>query len=63
LDVGLVELSKGEYALTLVMLTKKDIFGNWIECCMCEDYHPMNKQTHLNKYVMPLLEEIFDALR
>jgi hypothetical protein len=28
LDVGLVELSKGEYVLTTMMLAKKDIFGN-----------------------------------
>lgn len=28
LDVGLVELFKGEYALATMMLTKKDIFGN-----------------------------------
>jgi hypothetical protein len=26
------------------------------------DYHLMNKQTRLDKYAMPLLEEIFDAL-
>jgi hypothetical protein len=25
----LVELSKGEYALTTIMPTKKNIFGNW----------------------------------
>jgi hypothetical protein len=34
-----VELSKGEYALAIMILTKKDIFGNWIEHHMCEDYH------------------------
>jgi hypothetical protein len=28
LDAGLVELSRGEYASTIVMPTKKDIFGN-----------------------------------
>jgi hypothetical protein len=28
LNVGLMELSKGEYALTTMMPTKKDIFGN-----------------------------------
>jgi hypothetical protein len=42
--------------------TKKDIFGNWIEHRMCEDYRLMNKWTHSNKYAMPLLKEIFDAL-
>jgi hypothetical protein len=38
------------------------IFGNWTECCMCGDYHPMNKQTCLNKYAILLLKEIFDTL-
>ncbi len=28
-SVGLVELFRGEYALTIVMLAKKCIFGNW----------------------------------
>jgi hypothetical protein len=28
LDVGLVELLKGDYVSTIVMPTKKDIFGN-----------------------------------
>jgi hypothetical protein len=29
---------------------------------MCGDYHPTIKWTCSNKYAMPLLEEIFDAL-
>ncbi len=43
LDVSLVELCKDEYASTIVMPVKKDIFGNWIEHRMCGDYHQMNK--------------------
>jgi len=62
LDVSLVELSRGEYALTTMMPAKRDIFGNWIERCMCGDYRRMNKRTRLVKYAMPLSEEIFDAL-
>jgi hypothetical protein len=38
-----MELSKGEYAFAILMPTKKDIFGNWTEWCMCGDYHPINK--------------------
>jgi hypothetical protein len=45
LDVDLVELSKGDYALAIMMLAKKDIFGNWMERCMCGDYCPVNKHT------------------
>jgi hypothetical protein len=29
LDASLVELSMGEYVLTIMMLAKNDIFGNW----------------------------------
>lgn len=44
------------------MLSKKDIFDNWIEYYMCGGYHLMNKQTRSNIHVMPLLEETFDIL-
>ncbi len=44
------------------MFTKKNIFGNWIECRMCEDYRPINKWNFFDKYTMPLLEEIFDYI-
>jgi hypothetical protein len=43
MDVGLVELSKGQYALTMIMQAKKNIFGNWIEHYMCGDYCSVNK--------------------
>jgi hypothetical protein len=62
LDASLVELSKGQNVSAPMTLAKKDIFGNWIECHMCEDYPSVNKQTHLDKYAMALLEEIFYAL-
>jgi hypothetical protein len=62
LDVGLVELSRGDYASTIMMLAKKDIFGNWIEQCMCGDYGLVNKHMCLDKYAMPLPKEIFDTL-
>ncbi len=57
-----MKLSRGEYVSTTMMLAKKDIFGNCIERHMCGDYRLVNKWTHSNKYAMPLLEEIFDAL-
>jgi hypothetical protein len=31
LDANLVELLKSDYASTIMMPTKKDIFGNWME--------------------------------
>lgn len=30
---------------------------------MCGDYYLVSKQTHFDKYTMPLLEETFDALK
>jgi hypothetical protein len=43
LDARLVKFSKGEYASTKILPTKKDSFGNWIGCQMCVDYRPINK--------------------
>jgi hypothetical protein len=60
LEVSSVELSKGEYALTMVMPTK-DIFGNWIKHFICGDYRLMNMWMCFDKYAMPLLEKIFNA--
>jgi hypothetical protein len=55
LDANLVELLKGDYASTIMMPTKKNIFGNWTKLYMCGDYRLVNKRTCLNKYAMPLL--------
>ncbi len=62
LEAGLVELSHGEYALTTVMLAKKDVHGNYTDRRMCGDYHPINRQTKSDKYAMPTPEEIFDVV-
>jgi hypothetical protein len=43
LDARLVKFSKGKYASTTILPTKKDIFGNWIRCQICGDYRPINK--------------------
>jgi hypothetical protein len=39
LDAGFVELFKGEYVSSIVMMAKKDILGNWTKRHMCGDYH------------------------
>jgi hypothetical protein len=49
----MVKLYRNEYALTMVMLANKYIFGNWIKCYMCEDYSPMNNK-HIWTNVIPL---------
>jgi hypothetical protein len=42
LEVGLVELSHGEYASAIVMPTKKDVHGNYTYKRMCGDDCPIN---------------------
>jgi hypothetical protein len=43
LEAGLMELSHGEYASTIVMPAKKDVHGNYTDRQMCGDYRPMNR--------------------
>jgi hypothetical protein len=43
LEAGLVELSHGEYASTIVMFVKKDVHGNYMDRRMCGDYHFINR--------------------
>jgi putative transposase len=62
LEVGLVELSHGEYASATVMPAKKDVHGNYIDRRMCGDYRPINRQTKSDKYAMHTPEEIFDVV-
>jgi hypothetical protein len=64
LSAGLVELASSdyEYASTMVMPSKKDIYGNWTEKRMCGDYKRINKFTKSDHYTMPTLEENFDAI-
>jgi hypothetical protein len=64
LGVGLVELASSdcEYASATVMLSKKDIYGNWTEKRMCRDYRRINKFTKSDRYAMPTPEENFEAI-
>ena len=62
LDAGMIELSDGEYACATIMLAKKDTFGNWAKPKMCKDYHPVNRKTKSNRYPMPMLKKLSNAL-
>jgi hypothetical protein len=55
-------IGQGFEHFELVISTKNDIFGNWTKHYMCGDSYMLNKHTHLSKYFMPLLEEIFNGL-
>ncbi|CAK9229285.1 unnamed protein product [Sphagnum troendelagicum] len=43
LEVGLMEMSHGEYASTIVMPAKKYVHGNYTDRWMCGDYCPINQ--------------------
>jgi putative transposase len=62
LEAGLIELSHGEYASTIIMPAKKDVHGNYTDRWMCGDYCPINRHIKSNKYAMPTPEEIFDVV-
>jgi hypothetical protein len=63
-EAGLVELAPPdcEYALAMVMPSKKNIYDNWTEKRMCGDYRRINKFTKSDRYAMPIPEENFEAI-
>ena len=63
LAARLIKLSNGEYVCVTVISSKNDIFGNWMAKQMCGDYRPVNRKTKLDRYPMPIPEELFDAIR
>lgn len=62
-EVGLIELSNGEYTRAIVLPSKKDIFGNWMEKQMCGNYCLVNKETKSDHYPMPTPEELFYVVK
>jgi hypothetical protein len=44
------------------MPTKKDSIGLWTEKKMCRDYEPLNLVTPRDRYLVPILEKMFDNI-
>lgn len=63
LKVRLVELSHKEYATIIIIPSKKDMHGNYMNIWMCENYHLINWHTNINKYFMFTYDKIFDMVR
>jgi hypothetical protein len=61
-EVGLIQPSSFDFAIAIIMLTKKDSTGLWTEKRMCGDYRPLNLVTLQERYPMPILENLFVAL-
>ncbi len=55
-EVGLIQPSNSNFTIVIVMLTKKDLVGFWIEKKMCKDDRPLNLVTPQDRYPMPILE-------
>ncbi len=61
-EAGFIQPSSFNFVTVIVMSTKKDSVGLWIEKRMCKDYRPLNMVTPQDKYPMPILEELFDSI-
>ena len=45
------------------MVRKKDADGNHIDFRKCGDYRPLNAETNLDRYQLPLIESSFNDMR
>jgi len=61
-EANFIQPSSSDFAIVIVMLTKKDLARLWTEKRMCGDYRPLNLVTPQDRYPMPILEELFDSI-
>ena len=50
------------YASALMVVQKKDAEGNSTDFRQCGDYRPLNLETTLDRYPLPGIEDIFNAM-
>ena len=51
---------QSQYASATVVVRKKDEEGNYTDLCQCGDYRPLNRETPLDRYPLPRIEDIFN---
>jgi hypothetical protein len=61
-EACLIQPSSSNFTTAIIMPTKEDLAGLWIEQKMCMDYRPLNLVTPQDRYPMPILEELFDNI-
>ena len=61
--LGFIRRSKqSKYASATVVVRKKDMEGNYTDFRQCGDYRPLNMETTLDRYPLPGIEDIFNAM-
>jgi hypothetical protein len=61
-EVGLIQPLSFDFTTVIVMPTKKDSTRLWTEKRICGGYRPLNLVTPQDRYLMPILEELFDNI-
>jgi len=61
-EACLIQPSSSNFAVAIIMATKKDSTGLWIEKRMCEDYKPLNLITPWERYPTPIPKKLFDSI-
>ena len=54
--------AQSKYASATVVVRKKDAEGNYTDFRQCGDYRPLNVETTLDRYPLPGIEDIFNAM-
>ena len=54
--------NRSTYASATVVVRKKDAEGNYTDFRQCGDYRPLNLETTLDRYPLPGIEDIFNAM-
>jgi hypothetical protein len=55
---GFIHPSISLWGATLIFVKKKD--GSWR---LCIDYRQLNKETIRNKYIFPMIDDMFDQMK
>jgi hypothetical protein len=61
-EAGFIQPLSYNFAAAIVMLTKEDSVGLWTKKKMCGDYRPLNLVTPQDRYLVPILKELFDNI-